>query len=92
MELQEILKQINHYNPSRITIEQEKNNITLGFEANKYIVYLYFNEKGKSKIYCYINYLGNYFFSIKDEAKIIFEYLYLILNKDNSNNKIELTK
>jgi hypothetical protein len=50
-----------------------------------------FNNKSKKKAYCYIYYLGNYFFSTKNEINIIFEYLHLILNQDINKNTYTVT-
>ena len=89
MKIQQILNKVNSFNPDKINFVYRDNYTCLEIYINKYIVFLEFKNNSK-KGRCLITYLGNYFFSIDNKLHIIFEYMYLILNKEVTDNVYEI--
>jgi hypothetical protein len=88
LELEEVLKNCNTYKPENIKLSYINTNTTIiDFRSQGFDVSIEFNQNNKKSI-CYIKYKNNYFFSIKENIKIIFEYIYLILQSDQVKNTI----
>jgi len=85
MRTMQIFNKISLLRPDKINfLTNEKFKHSLKLYINDYIVYLNFNNHKKGE--CFIYYQNNYYFSLTDQLNIIFEYLYLIINKNNSEN------
>lgn len=80
----EVFSKISSLKPNEITyLINNKFKYALKLKINNYTVYLNFNNRKKAECFIYCN--NNYYFSLTDELNVIFEYLYLIVNKSNSS-------